>query len=183
MQIIPGLRLDSQDYELAAAALAQYAPDLAPLTWAQFTAPEKWALIPDPTGAAYKAERVVQRTMARTLKFNLWFRPDLRAGETPRPHSHPWDTFTSHILRGGYEEIVYTPASHTAGDSNRIARDDYHEVTAIHAPGKTLTLMVCGLWSPGWGYLDPASGAYASHNPGDDPEFEARFRTLNPHLN
>jgi hypothetical protein len=74
-------------------------------------------------------------------------------GDAPAPHSHPWD-FAAHVLLGGYSEDRYTPdgdsvradrgVEHVVGGVNSVGREVYHEVTEIHAPGATLSLMVCG---------------------------------------
>lgn len=181
--IAPGLTLDEQLYEAAAAGLLTAAPDLAPLTWERFTAAPDWALIPDESGACYKAELTLVNTIEQTIRINQWFLPDLRGGQAPKPHNHPW-AFTSHILAGGYSEDRYdagaaVPVEHVAGGTNVVPRDLYHEVTEIH--DRTLSLMVCGRGLRGtWGYLDLDTGCHRPAEP--DPHFSARFAALNPHL-
>jgi hypothetical protein len=185
--LIPGLTLTDTLYDAAAEGIARHVPDLAPLTREWFTELADWCLVPDDTGAAYKAEFVLLKTRQRTHKINLWFAPDLRGGQLSRPHNHPWD-FRSDVLLGGYDEdryeagqLVRSVARHQAGAANTIGRRDYHEVTAIHEPGATLTLMSCGPGARnGWGYLDTDTGLHVPLTP--DPAFSVRFAALNPHL-
>uniref|UniRef100_UPI003F4977B7 hypothetical protein n=1 Tax=Amycolatopsis sp. CA-096443 TaxID=3239919 RepID=UPI003F4977B7 len=69
---------------------------------------------------------------------------------------------------------------HRAGGRNDVPRSVYHEVTEIHEPGRTLSLMVCGRGERGaWGYLD-TTGLHTPTAP--DPDFKAKLRQLNPHL-
>ncbi|MER8002966.1 hypothetical protein [Streptomyces sp. NPDC095613] len=187
--ISPGLLVDEALHEAASEGIGLYAPNCAPLTWDRFVAPAGWWLVPDETGDGYKAECVLEDTQDRTIKINLWFLPDLRGGQKAQPHSHPWD-FHAHVLLGGYNEDRYVPdggtvraersVEHQAGAVNRVPIDVYHEVTQIHDPGRTLTLMVCGRGERGrWGYLDINTGTRVPVQP--DPKFAARLRALNPH--
>ncbi|MEU7044920.1 hypothetical protein AB0A77_28230 [Streptomyces varsoviensis] len=188
-RIIPGLTVDAAMYDAAAAGLAAHTGAESPLTWGRFTAPASWCLVPGPDGAAYKAEMVLRESIERTLKINIWYLPDRRGGAAPQPHSHPWP-FTSHILLGGYSEDRYVAGDlasaemgveHRSGGANIIPRDLFHEVTAIHEPGRTLSLMVCGRGRRGsWGYLDPDTGQCTPVRP--DPGFTDRFAALNPHI-
>ncbi|WP_116211603.1 hypothetical protein [Streptomyces olivoreticuli] len=175
-------------YETAAEGLALHAPALA-LGWEQFIAPASWWLVPDESGLASRAELTLLETQQSTVKINIWLRPDLRGpGGTPLPHSHPWD-FDSYILAGGYGEDRYRLASdgqvhaelgvtHQHGGTNRFGRDRYHEVTRVHAPGATMSLMVCGRGERGvWGYLDLDTGRHRRSAP--DPTFRAKLRALN----
>ena len=187
--IVPGLALDETLYEAAAAGVASHVPGLPPLTWERFAQPDAWTLVPDGYGQGYKAEFVLEATPVRTLKVNLWNLPDLRGGDKSTPHSHPWD-FRAYVLLGGYSEDRYVPegatvraeraVEHRAGGVNDVPRAVYHEVTEVHAPGRTLTLMVCGRGQRGsWGYLDVATGRHQAVGP--DPGFADRQRALNPH--
>ncbi|MFE3381669.1 hypothetical protein [Streptomyces anulatus] len=188
--ITPGLTLTDTLYETAATGALAFTPDLA-LTWEKFIEPTSWWLIPDGTGRLSKAELTLLDTREHTVKINLWYAPDIRdANGRPAPHSHPWP-FTSQILTGGYSEDRYTLSStgiqanlgceHTQGQVNKVDRDLYHEVTALHAgPGATITLMMCGRGERGsWGHFDPATGTVTP--PERDPLFPQRLRTLNPH--
>lgn len=190
-QIIPGLVVDSEMYEAAESGLALHAPDAPRLTWETFTAVDGWTLVPDDCGQGYKAEFVLRNDAERTLKINSWYLPDLRAGDKPKPHSHPWD-FYAFILMGGYTEDRYEldgdtvvtnlGVTHRSGSVNEVPRTLYHEVTEIHDPGRTLTLMVCGAGQRGtWGYLDVRTGEHTRTAP--DPGFKDRLRALNPHQN
>ncbi|MGW2998703.1 hypothetical protein [Streptomyces sp. NPDC001155] len=187
-QIIPGLAVDEEMFDAAFSGLAAHAPD-EHLTWDSFTNEQNWTLIPDPDGVGYKAEYLLRREAETTIKINLWFRPDLRDGEKPKPHNHPWP-FTAHILLGGYTEQRYevvdgkvtsTTQSHRVGEQNDVPLEIFHEVTAITEPGRTLTLMVCGAGRKGeWGYIDPESGEFEANRP--DPGFRARLVAINPRL-
>jgi hypothetical protein len=187
-EILPSLTLSTDQFEAARAAVSEHAPDLPPLTYERWTRPRSWALVPDQAGEAYKAEMELARDAERMLRVTVWLLPDLRGGEAPKPHSHPW-SFRSHILAGGYTEHRYDPATapaglsvleHDAGAVNAIDRVEYHEVVELHEPG-TLTLMVCGPGvRGGWGYLDVATGIHLPLEP--DPGFSGRFRALNGHL-
>ncbi|MFG2684336.1 hypothetical protein [Streptomyces sp. NPDC048392] len=188
VEIVPGLIVDEEMYERAVQGLAEHAPDQK-LTWEAFTNEASWLLVPDPDGAGYKAELVMSREAERTIKINLWMSPDLRAGETPAPHNHPWQ-FDAFVLMGGYTEQRYKlvdgqvhteTQTHEAGGRNHLPLDEYHEVTKIHEPARTLTLMVCGEGRKGdWGYLDPATGKVEANQP--DPTFKARLVALNPRM-
>jgi hypothetical protein len=189
--IIPGLQVDEGQFELVAAALGEHAPDVA-LTWERFTDPMAWCLVPDPEGEVFKAEMLIVQTQPRTIKLNIWHAPDLRDNVGPRPHSHPWSKFRGLILAGGYEEDRYTEASGTvtretrtyeAGDVNTVKHAEYHEVTRILEPGRTLSLMLCDEGVRGaWGYLDPQTAEFRFNDPADHTRFTQLFRVLNPHL-
>jgi hypothetical protein len=188
VEVVPGLVVDRRLYEVAVQGLKKHAPDET-LTWEAFTSQESWTLVPDPDGHAYKGELVLRREESGTRKINLWLAPDLREGDTPKPHNHPWE-FTSHILSGGYTEQRYTlrdgttiteSRTHTAGSSNHVPPDVYHEVTEITEPGRTLTLMLCGAGRQGsWSYLDPETGRTYANEP--DPGFRDRLIALNPRM-
>jgi hypothetical protein len=187
--LIPGLTITDDLFAAAEAGIATHAPDLAPLARETFTDPMRWGLVPDDRGDCYKAEFELLKTPERTLKVNLWFLPDLRGGDISKPHSHPW-AFRAHVLLGGYQEDRYEPTQagvmsdldvgHMAGGVNDVPRHVYHEVTDIHEPGRTLTLMVCDRGVRGaWGYLDVTTGEHLPVAP--DPDFGAKFAALNPH--
>lgn len=188
--IVPGLVVTEAMFEAAADGVARHARDVRPLTWERFTTSAPWTLVPDELGHAYKAEFILRRTRERTYKINLWMRPDRRGSAKPKPHDHRWP-FTSRVLRGGYTEDRYTIAgrsvrdnlgvSHRAGGANDMPLNVCHEVTGIHRPGDTLTLMVCGrLTRDTWGYLvDTDTARIVPAAP--DPRFTARLRALNPH--
>lgn len=190
--IAPGLALDNTLYETAAAALATRLPDLAPLTFDDFIAPARWANIPDDQGQLSKSEMVLTRSRHLTAKLNIWHRADLRGGTAPTPHNHPWTSFTSYVLIGGYSEhrwhldpvgniVEQLGVEHSGPTANLIGHDVYHEVAAVHEPGRTMSLMVCGTGCRGdWGYLDLDTGAHRALQPVED--FEAMFAALNPHL-
>lgn len=187
-QIIPGLAVNEEMFDAAVAGLSAQLPD-EQLTWDSFTNENNWTLIPDPDGFGYKAEFLLRREAGRTAKINLWFGPDLRDGEAPKPHNHPWE-FTAFILLGGYTEQRYevvdgkvtsTTQVHRAGEQNHLPLTTFHEVTAITEPGRTLTLMLCGAGRNGeWGYIDPQTAKFEANQP--DPGFHARLQALNPRL-
>ncbi|MEV4975557.1 hypothetical protein [Streptomyces scopuliridis] len=189
--IAPGLTLTDALYETAAAGVAAYASDLAPLAWEQFAAPMSWWLVPDGIGRLSKSEFTLTEGRDRTVKINVWHAPDIRGTDgAPCPHSHPWP-FESKILLGGYSEDRYvledgqvraeTGREHVQGAANTVDRNLYHEVTGLHtAPGATVTLMLCGRGERGtWGHLDPTTGTVAP--PQRDPRFPKHLRELNPH--
>lgn len=188
VQVIPGLTVDQTMFHAAAAGLAAHAPGER-LTWEMFTGANSWTLIPDPDGFGYKAECVLRREPTRTVKINLWMGPDLRDGQAPRPHNHPWE-FTAHVLLGGYTEQRYelagkavksTAETHLVGGQNHVPLSTFHEVTEIAEPGRTLTLMLCGEGTHGdWGYLDPETGKVTVNVA--DPGFQARLAQLNPRM-
>jgi hypothetical protein len=188
--IVPGLVVDDDMFDRAASALALKAPELPLLTWGQFTDDGNWFLVPDPDGFGYKGEYVALRTADHTVKINRWMGPDLRSGQQPMPHNHPWVEFTANILAGGYTEDRYEVvggevrrniASHRESDTNVIARDTYHEVVDIDK--RTLTIMDCGLGVKGdWGYIDPRTGLYIPNTDVADPTFMDRAKALNPRL-
>lgn len=188
VEIVPGLVVDEEMFDAAVRGLAARTP-YERLTWGTFTDERHWTLIPDPQGSGYKAEYLVRRESERTVKINLWLGPDLRDGSAPRPHNHPWP-FTAFILLGGYTEDRYEPVRgrvhrttrvHEAGERNHLPLTAFHEVTHLSAPGRTLTLLVCGAGRTGaWGYLDPETGRFQENRP--DPGFRAHLKALNPRL-
>lgn len=210
--VATALELDDEMFALALDALGRYAPEqVEGFTWERFVTRENWRRIPDvehPDEPFFKAEFLIERNAPydRTLKLNVWRSPDLRRDGAPMPHSHPWP-FTSHLLLGGYKEDRYTveradlladPYSssnvglanvaqgvlHRAGAHNLIDLVTFHEVTEILDPGRTLSLMDCGVGrKEGWGYLDPDSGLYTPHKQSPtDPRFRALLLDRNPHL-
>lgn len=195
VEVIPGLVLDDALYEAAAAGIVNCAPEFAPLSFERFTAASSWWMIPDDDCNGYKAVLEFCNDPERTVWLHDWLLPDLRGGEESRPHSHPWQ-FASTILTGGYTEDRYERTGdlatdepsvreqlgveHRAGSVNDVPRSVYHEVTEIHEPGRTLTLMVCGRGEKAaWGYLDTRSGVHTPTAP--DPDFKTKLRHLNPH--
>jgi hypothetical protein len=212
VRVAPALVLDDEMYELAREALARYAPgEVEGFTWERFVARSSWLLIPDvehPDEPWYKAEFVIKNRApwSQTVKLNVWRSPDLRRDGAPMPHSHPWP-FTGHVLMGGYQEDRYTvgrpdlladPHSrwdvglaavnqgvvHQAGEDNELDLVTFHEVTEVLEPGRTLSLMDCGIGrKEGWGYLDPGSGLYTPNKQSpSDPRFRALFLDRNPQL-
>lgn len=188
IEIIPGLIVDEEMHQHAVRGLAEHTP-AEKLTWETFADENSWLLVPDPDGAGYKAELVLRRDKDHTVKINLWMSPDLRAGAEPQPHNHPWE-FSAYVLMGGYTEQRYRVVDgavrtetqeHERGGHNHVPLDVYHEVTKIHDPGKTLTLMVCGQGRKGeWGYLNLTSGKFEKNQP--DPTFKERMVALNPRM-
>ncbi|WP_169542001.1 DUF3558 domain-containing protein [Nocardia jiangxiensis] len=161
MEIIPGLIVEDEIFAAAAAALATHAPDRPPLMWEIFADATRWWLIPrlydDSAGVplAYKAEFILLETLDLTIKINVWFLPDLRDRESSRPHTHPWEVFEAYPVLGAYEdENWHRSASgllmhrgsmvHRPGMVNRLFARNYHEVTFIEAPGRTVSVMICG---------------------------------------
>lgn len=195
-----GLTLDHQMFEVTQNAVETYAPEWAHrLTWESFTSRASWRLIPDPQHPDlpfFKAEYVLlnEPPWTRTLKINVWKAADLRRDGRPIPHNHPWGSFTSHILMGGYQEHRYMLRAdggvemrhvfHTSGGVNVMPMEVFHEVTDILAPDYTVTFMDGG---PGikdaWGYLDPDTGAYTPNQLSSiHPDFKRLMRERNPHL-
>lgn len=193
IQVIPGVTLTTDMYETTNHGLARYAPWLVPLSWDRFVAPSSWLAIPDEHGDLSKAEMTLTNTPERTVRLNVWFRPDLRAGRgKPMPHNHPWRSFTGHVLAGGYTEDRYQlggdgavraelGVEHGRRTDNTVDHDVYHEVTAVHEPGETLSLMTCEAGRRGdWGYLDIDTGEHRRLQP--VARFDEWFAALNPHL-
>jgi hypothetical protein len=183
-EVEPDLVVTGEMFELLEAALPLYVRDLS-VSWDDFVDPMFWLLVPDPDCVGYKAEFVLFRDAVRTVKLNKWFKPDLRSGESPKPHGHPW-AFEARLLAGGYTEhryiigrSAYQVQTHLVGDLNSIDLSDFHEVTEILDPENTLSLMVCGPGIQGnWGYLDPHTGVVRENTP--DPTFRDRVVQLNP---
>jgi hypothetical protein len=195
LNVIPGLVLTGAMFEVAADGIDRYVPDLAPLSFERFTDPAGWWMIPDEDGNGYKAELQLLNTTQRTIRLNRWFLPDLRGGQESRPHSHPWH-FAARVLAGGYTEDRFERIGagngdqptvreqlgieHQAGGVNEVPRSVYHEVTQIHDPSATLSLMICGRGQRGqWGYLNTTTGVHTPTAPA--PDFAAKLRHLNPH--
>lgn len=195
VEVLPGLTLDHDMYELAAAGVAEHAPHLGPLTWERFTDPRDWLLIPDLDGEISKAELTLEVGVSSTVKLNEWFRPDVRGGaEEQIPHNHRWQVFHGHLLRGAYSELRYhrldpdpetgraevvcVPSAHTSPEVNSVGHDVFHEVDSCE-PG-TLSLMVCGPGEFGdWCHLDVATGRLRREQP--VASFNTMFAALNPH--
>ncbi|GAB3903995.1 hypothetical protein ACFQ1S_07435 [Kibdelosporangium lantanae] len=84
--------------------------------------------------------------------------------------------------------VSQATARNVAGTVNRIFSRDYHEVTRILAPGRTVSVMVRGRWLHDtahqgvWGYLDLHTGNHVpvrrSH--AEQARFRARLHWLNP---
>lgn len=188
VEVLPNFTLDNSLYEAAAQGLADHTT-LQPLVWDDFTLATNWWLIPDTDGELSKAELTLINTPRITVRMNIWYRSDLRGDGRPMPHNHPWNTFTSHILRGGYDEDRYrrTPSglhidkdvTHASPGANTVDHDLFHEVSRIHDPGKTLTLMICKDGQRGdWCHLDVDTGADIHDQPVTD--FSAMLTRLNP---
>jgi hypothetical protein len=195
--ILPGFTVDQTMYETAANGIATLAADLAPLTWDKFTAPASWLLIPDEQGEISKAEMILTCSVQRTVKLNIWYRPDVRGGAKIVPHNHRWDTFCGNLLLGGYDEDRYTRTAvdaatgrahveaelgvtHDTATANEVPHDVFHEVTRVHEPGRTMSLMVCGRGEFGnWCHLDVDTGRLVREQP--VAGFDDMFAVLNPH--
>jgi hypothetical protein len=203
--IVPGLCVDTDIYEAAASGLATHIPDRPRLSWREFTAPARWWLVPGPEDDGegnplpYKAECVLLETSALTIKINLWYRPDLRGAGDSRPHSHPWEVMEAHPVLAGYRDEhwhrtasgVVVPRGQVEqmpGTVNRIIARDYHEVTEIADPGRTVSVMICGRWlcddadQGVWGHLDLDTGEHVpvQRDHVAQARFEARLARLNP---
>lgn len=204
-EIIPGLTLDEELYGAAAEGLTTHAPALPALTWEEITDPSRWWLVPSPDNddagrpLPYKAEFLVTQTADLTVKINRWYRPDLRAGETSRPHTHPWEVMEAYPVVGGYEDqhwhrtaagqlVEVGTSLNVPGKVNRIHHRDYHEVTAITDPGRTVSVIVCGRWIHDeahqgvWGHLDLHTGNHVpvQRDPAEQAAFQARMYEINP---
>lgn len=189
MEITPQFAVTEEIFEAAAAGIAAHAPDVGSLKWERFAAPGGWLLIPDDQGELSKAEMSLLVTAERTVRLNVWVRPDLRGGQKPMPHNHPWSSFTGHVLLGGYDEDRYAQDNggvrsdlgvrHNSPAANTIDHETYHEVTAVHEPGRTVSLMVCGPGRRGdWGYLNIDTGQVGREQPVHG--FDRMLNALNP---
>lgn len=184
--LIPGLTLRTDMYDAAVAALAQHAPAYT-LDRDRFFAASSWTLVPDPDGVGYKAELTLRLDgQPDMVRFNRWMRPDLRGGQQPRPHSHPW-WFRSYVLDGGYSEVrrevvdgqIQTAAgSYRSGQANEMPLHVFHEVVEIDDPAAALSMMVIGPGRQPWGYLDLDTGEFERATL--DPGFMARQNAINP---
>jgi hypothetical protein len=206
LEIILGVTIDDEMYAAAADGLSAHAPAQPLLTWETFTDPMRWWLVPGPddddTGVpiGYKAEFTLIQTLEVTIKANVWYRPDLRSRETSEPHTHPWEVMEAHPVLGGYEDEHWhrTAAGglvekgtklNVLGSVNRIFARDYHEVTSIAEPGRTVSVMVCGRWIHDeanrgvWGHLDLRTGCHvpAVRDKGEQQRFRQRLLRINPH--
>jgi len=204
-EVIPGLRLDEELYGAAAEGLAAHAPVQPALTWEMFSDPARWWLVPSPDDddagmpLSYKAEFVVTQTADLTIKINVWYRPDLRSAETSRPHTHPWEVMEAHPVLGGYEDehwhrsacgllVEQGSVLNLPGAVNRIHARDYHEVTAIADPGRTVSVMICGRWIHDeahqgvWGHLDLHTGEHVpvQRDEAERARFRSRLYRINP---
>jgi hypothetical protein len=203
-EIIPNIVVDDELYAAAAAGLTVHVPSQPLLTWQEFTDPIRWWLVPSPEDdaagvpLAYKAEFVVTMTTDLTVKINIWHRPDLRSTETSKPHTHPWEVMEAYPVLGGYEDehwhrtasgqlVQQGSVLNMPGSVNRIFARDYHEVTAVTEPGRTVSVLVCGRWIHDeahrgvWGHLDLRTGR---HIPVERDEIEReRFRTRMHRIN
>lgn len=198
VEVIPHLTVDDTMYDLAMWGIDDHAPDLEPLTWKRFTDPDGWALIPDTDGEVSKAELTLLNGVGRTVKLNVWYRPDVRGGEEEKlHHNHRWSTFTGYLLRGGYDElrsrrinidpetgladVVVDPlVTHNSPDGNVVPHDVFHEVVRIHEPG-TMSLMVCGYGEYGdWCHVDIPTGKLITQQP--VAGFNDMYKKLTPHL-
>lgn len=191
--ILPELTITDDLYEIAAAGVAEHAPILAPLTWSRLIDAALWTRVPNDRGEVSKMETTLLRSIELTVRLNVWLRPDLRRGDQPTPHNHPWTSFTGHVLgdQGGYSEDRYyvdergdvqadIGVAHRSQAANTVDHHTYHEVTEIHAPGRTLSLMVCGTGRRGdWGYLDLATGEHRRFQP--VAGFDTMLAALNMH--
>lgn len=194
-EVVPGLTLDESLFEVAAAGLAAHAAHLPALSWEGFTDPTSWWLIPEEDGLLSKAELTVVKGAAETVKLNIWFRGDVRDRGRPMPHNHPWDSFTGHVLSGGYSEDRYVRdtgyprgvsftkgVEHVASSGNVVPKALFHEVREIHEPGRTLSLMTCSTGRRGdWGYLDIDTGGYVANSDYQPvADFTGLLMALNP---
>jgi hypothetical protein len=205
LEIIPGITLDDELFGAAAEGLAAHAPGQPTLTWETFVDPSRWWLVPGPDDdddgvpLGYKAEFVVTQTLDLTIKINIWYSPDLRSAETSKPHTHPWEVMEAHPALGGYEDQHWHRSAsgllvqkgsvlNLPGTVNRIFARDYHEVTSIASPGRTVSVMICGRWihdeaNKGiWGHLDLLTGCHVAvqRDPVEQQRFRDRMYRINP---
>lgn len=203
--VIAGLDLDHELYEAAEHGVSTHAVGQPPLRWEDFRDPSRWWLVPGPEDddqgvpLPYKAEFVLTQTRDLTIKINRWFEADLRTGDEPRPHTHPWEVMEAYPLLGGYEDQHWHRTAtgllvergthfHQPGGLNRIFARDYHMVTAIADPARTLSITVCGRWLRDdggrgqWGHLDLCSGAHipVQRDEAEQDHFRQRLLQLNP---
>ncbi len=148
--------------------------------------------IPDMDSNPVKTELVINRMASGWVeKINWWHQADVtRKPGRAFPHNHPWD-FQSLILFGGYTEERYPIVNgkwtgeiktfvYTAGDTNRITKDEFHLVTKIEP--KTVSRMVCGearAWQE-WGYWNLDTNRYEPSL--QDPHYLQRLAENNRFL-
>lgn len=98
--------------------------------------------------------------------------------EDEHPHNHPWP-FTTHILKGGYEEDVYEPQpdgtvrvtrhQRVAGTSHRVEAHTIHKLVRL-LDGDAWTIVQPGPWAQKSGfYRFDAAGTWFRY--WDEPEF------------
>ncbi|MFE9574069.1 hypothetical protein ACFYMW_37005 [Streptomyces sp. NPDC006692] len=80
-------------------------------------------------------------------------------------------------------KVTTRTETHKSGDANVLPLTAFHEVTGIHEPGNTLSLMICGAGTKGdWGYLDPATGTVTADQDAPAPTFRERMVAINPRM-
>lgn len=100
------------------------------------------------------------------LLHRTWYLHKFHAPDADRDlHDHPWDA-RGRILAGAYVEVFADPATgrrgarvRAEGDRTHVEPRKYHRITALRwmrrdDPPEVWTLLRCGPYVGGWGYLD-----------------------------
>jgi hypothetical protein len=140
----------------------------------------------DGSKKSYKTELRVSGSPERTEKFIWWHDDDPRG----KPHNHPWESFESTILSGGYTDhrwtlhnggsITYEYLILVKDQVNTVPNNVFHLVTDV-LPG-TVTHLICGKSAPDneWGYLDLNNSSYEKAVKTE--EYFNQMVEINPHL-
>jgi len=154
----PGIPVSSAALPVINEILARE-PPLDPIThWDLET---DWTLLPDRSGGLYRAELTLLNTRELTVRINCWFGPDLRSGDGPRPHNHPWTSFASWILPSygnGYTEDRYEVVDGRVHRSPRGSSDPRKASGSLASPSRA-SLPTSASAPPPIGRLGPDSPA------------------------
>jgi hypothetical protein len=213
VHVLPDFELTSAMFEAVHAKLIEIGAPMPEggFTFERFIEARRWKRIPHALrrNTHFKVEQTFLggAPYKRTIKLNVWYDRDIRVKGEAWPHNHPWWPVKAYPVLNGYEQDGYTLLNTElddfgmqsfsmdnlriqrgmqvrAGGVNVMEHNFFHEVTEVHKPGLTVSIMDCGpSVKNAWGYLDLENQRVGNfENFPVAPEHKAAMKKLNAHL-
>lgn len=137
----------------------------------------KGRLIDDDAGSPYLGRRYLLRLWRRYVPA-VFLHKFFRSDSDREHHNHPWRWAVAIVLTGGYVDYRFEHPDRTVTSRrlgplsiNMVRSTTFHRVELLDEKRGCWTIFIAGPQDPGWGFMDPATGTYESHE-----DREARLR-------
>lgn len=123
-----------------------------------------------------------ERDNGRTSKFSVYLHHFYRHDLDKELHNHPWNFSISIILKGSYEEERFKKGKVIKRvlhpfSINIFRKNDFHRITKLN--GEVWTFFIAGSKTQDWGFLDPNTNEYMTHQ----EFFKKRLEQVNEKTN